>query len=243
MPVGHDQQLLTTLRKVVYDGFVTDGRPPTAAEAAQLLGLTPEQVLQGWRRLHDEHVLVLDRDRSAIRIAHPFSAKPQNFVVASGEQKWWGGCAWDSVGIMAALGQQVLVATTCVACGRPLALKADPARPPAEAYVAHLLVPAAHWWDDVVATCSTIRLACDPLHVRAWAASENGGNVGAVVDLETLWRMATVWYRDRLRDDFRRRTAQEANEIFSGLGLTGPFWTLPTPPAEATDTDSASSTW
>jgi hypothetical protein len=48
------------------------------------------------------------------------------------------------------------------------------------------------------------------------------------VDLETLWRLAMVWYRDRLRDDFRRRTPQEANEIFAGLGLTGSLWTLPT---------------
>ncbi len=227
MPVAQDQQRLRTLRKIVYDGFVSHGGPPTAAEAAQRLGLTLEQVLHGWRRLHDEHVLVLDAERSAIRIAHPFSARPMNFLVASSKQKWWGGCAWDSFGIMAALGQPVLVATTCVACGRPLALRADPARPPAEGYVAHLLVPAAHWWDDIVATCSTIRLACDALHVRAWAC-EQGRQVGAIVDLETLWRLGMVWYRDRLRDDFRRPTAQEAGEIFAGLGLTGSFWTLPT---------------
>jgi Alkylmercury lyase len=226
MPVAQDQRL-RTLRKVVYDSFVTEGRPPTAAEAARRLGLTPEEVLQGWRRLHDEHVLVLDAEQSAIRIAHPFSAKPMNFVVASAEQKWWGGCAWDSFGIMAALGQQVLVATACVACGKSLALQADPGRPPAEGYVAHVLVPAAQWWDDVVATCSTIRLACDALHVRAWAY-EHGEQVGAIVDLETLWRLAAVWYRDRLRDNFRRPTAQEANDIFAGLGLTDAFWTLPT---------------
>jgi hypothetical protein len=36
-----------------------------------------------------------------------------------------------------------------------------------------------------------------------------------------------VWYGDRLRDDFRRRTPTEANAIFADLGLTGPFWALP----------------
>jgi hypothetical protein len=36
-----------------------------------------------------------------------------HLVVASAEQRWWGGCAWDSLGIMAALDQPVLVATTC----------------------------------------------------------------------------------------------------------------------------------
>jgi len=150
-------------------------------------------------------------------MAHPFSARWMGFVVASKEQKWWGGCAWDSFGIMAALGRPVLVATTCVGCGRPLALSADPAKPPEEPYVAHFLVPAARWWDDVVWTCSNIRLACDAEHAR---------EPGAVVDLPTMWKLGSVWYGDRLRDDFRRRTPEEANATFADLGLTGPFWTL-----------------
>jgi hypothetical protein len=225
MPVDHDSQRLRDLRQVVYRSFVFDGRPPTAAEAAGQLGLAEEEVVAGWRRLHDEHVLVLTADRTAIRIAHPFSAAPMNFVVASDEQKWWGGCAWDSFGIMAALGRTVLVATTCLACRRPLALHADPERAPAEGYVAHVQVPAARWWDDVVVTCSTIRLACDALHVRSWAC-EQGQQVGAIVDLVTLWRLARLWYGDRLRDDFRRFTPQEADEVFAGLGLTGPFWSM-----------------
>jgi hypothetical protein len=229
MSVGHDPhphpRRLQELRQVVYRGFVAEGRPPTAAEAASRLGLSEEEVLAGWRELHDEHVLMLDAERTAIRMAHPFSAAPMHFVVASAEQKWWGGCAWDSFGIMAALGRPVLVATTCLACERPLAVRADPERPPAAGYVAHLLVPAAHWWDDVVATCSTIRLACDPLHVRAWAW-EHDERTGAVVDLVTLWRLATLWYGDRLRDDFRRRTPKDAATVFAGLGLTNPFWSM-----------------
>ncbi|HET9557206.1 MAG TPA: organomercurial lyase, partial [Actinomycetota bacterium] len=124
-----DTQRLRELRQVVYREFVEEGHPPTAAEAARRLDVGVEEVLAGWGRLHDEHVLVLDEDRVGVRMAHPFSARPMHFVVASDEQKWWGGCAWDSFGIMAALGQEVLVATTCLGCGRPLALLADPKAP------------------------------------------------------------------------------------------------------------------
>ncbi|HET6747810.1 MAG TPA: alkylmercury lyase family protein [Actinomycetes bacterium] len=226
LPADHDERRLLELRQVVYRTFVREGRPPAAAEAATALGTGEEEVLAGWRVLHDRHVLVLDADRAAIRMAHPFSARWMGFVVASEEQKWWGGCAWDSFGIMAALDRPVLVATTCIGCGRPLALRADPARPPEEAHVVHVLVPAARWWDDVVWACSNIRLACDAGHVAAWAA-RHGEPVGAVVDLPTMWRLASAWYGDRLRDDFRRRTPAEANAIFAGLGLTGPFWKLP----------------
>ena len=223
-----DTQRLRELRQVVYREFVEEGRPPTAAEAARRLRLGVEEVLAGWGRLHDEHALVLDADRVEVRMAHPFSAAPMHFVVASDEQKWWGGCAWDSFGIMAALGRQVLVATTCLGCGRPLALLADPQAPPPEPYVAHFLVPAARWWDDVVRTCSTIRLACQAGHVETWAA-EAGQPVGAVVDLATMWRLGTVWYEDRLHDDHRRRTPPEATAVFASLGLTGPFWDMAGP--------------
>ena len=89
-----DTQRLRELRQVVYREFVEQGRPPTAAEAARRLRLGVEEVLAGWGRLHDDHVLVLDEDRVAIRMAHPFSARQMHFVVASAEQKWWGGCAW-----------------------------------------------------------------------------------------------------------------------------------------------------
>jgi hypothetical protein len=77
----------------------------------------------------------------------------------------------------------------------------------------------------VVRTCSTIRLACHPDHVEAWAA-DAGEPVGAVVDLATMWRLGTVWYADRLHDDHRRRTPREATAVFAGLGLTGPFWDM-----------------
>ncbi|HEV3398763.1 MAG TPA: hypothetical protein VG693_05680, partial [Actinomycetes bacterium] len=69
------------------------------------------------------------------------------------------------------------------------------------------------------------RLACGPEHVQRWATAE-GERVGAVVDLGTLWRLGKVWYGDRLHDDFRRRTPEEAAAVFAEHGLTGPFWVL-----------------
>jgi hypothetical protein len=36
---------------------------------------------------------------------------------------------------------------------------------------------------------------------------------------------------DRLEPAWRRRSAEEAQSVFSGLGLTDPFWRLAAPPS------------
>jgi hypothetical protein len=62
-------------------------------------------------------------------------------------------------------------------------------------------------------------------HVDRWC-EQTGIERGAVFPLETAWRLADAWYRDRLRPDWRRRAPEEAEAIFTQLGLTGPFWRL-----------------
>ena len=47
-----------------------------------------------------------------------------------------------------------------------------------------------------------------------------------LVDLETLWRLATIWYASRLTPEARRPIGDEIREVFAGLGLTGSFWRL-----------------
>ena len=61
-----------------------------------------------------------------------------------------------------------------------------------------------------------------------WCA-ERGRPVGAVISLPTTWALAQAWYSDRLEPGWRRRTAAEAQAIFTGLGLTDPFWRLAAP--------------
>ena len=164
-------------------------------------------------------MLVLDGDRVGVRMAHPFSSRPMGFVVASDEQKWWGGCAASSFRIMAA--------STGGSWSRPPAWAAggrSPCWPTRRRRRRARRSARRYWWDDVVRTCSTIRLACHAGHVE-WAAA-TGKQAGAVVDLATMWRLGKVWYGDRLHDDHRRRTPAEAIAAFAELGLTGPFWRL-----------------
>src|SRR3954454_23240142 len=120
-------------------------------------------------------------------MAHPFSAWPMGFVVREGDRFWWGGCAWDSFGIMAALGRSLEVTTTCPGCGAPPRYSAPPDAP--GELVVRLPRTAAEWWDDVVATCSSIRAFCSAGHVEDWLArNPELPEAGATVPAEQLYR-------------------------------------------------------
>ena len=90
------------LRNRTYGLFVRLGRAPTSDEVAGDLGMSREDVRAGWRRLHEEHALVLEPSTGEIRMANPFSAIPTAFRVQAGGRWWYGNCAWDAFGIPAA---------------------------------------------------------------------------------------------------------------------------------------------
>ena len=49
---------------------------------------------------------------------------------------------------------------------------------------------------------------------------------GALMTPEQMWRLADTWYQDRDDPSWRRRSVDEAEDVFAGIGLTGEFWRL-----------------
>ena len=140
------------LRNVSYGLFVELGHAPTAEEAALAAGSTRPEVEDGWRRLHDAHALVLEPDAPRIRMANPFSAVPTPYRVRARGRTWFGNCAWDALGICAALGADGTVETVCPDCGDEISLELRSMRPEPGDLLFHCLVPAANWWDDIAHT-------------------------------------------------------------------------------------------
>jgi hypothetical protein len=62
-------------------------------------------------------------------------------------------------------------------------------------------------------------------HIDRWAEARRAPR-GATLTMQQLWGLASVWYHDRLSPTWRRRTAEEAEEVFAGLGLKDGFWKL-----------------
>jgi hypothetical protein len=218
------------LRNLVYKTLAAEGRAPSVAELARKRGLTSALVQEMLRTLADEHALVLAPDGDAVRMAHPFSAWPMAFVVTPSDgrddRRWWGGCAWDSFGISAALGLDVRIDTACPNCGAQLALAIGPATPPPATLAVWFPKPADQWWDDVVGTCTMIRMFCDRSHVEEWSRGE-GQRGGQTVDAITVWRLSGPWYGDRLRPDYAAHTRDHNQTLLQQCGLVGDFWRLP----------------
>jgi hypothetical protein len=140
------------LRRTTYRMFVELGQAPSVEETAALPGLDAAGVRAGWQRLHEAHALVLDAASGAIRMANPFSAIPTAYRVRAGGREWYANCAWDAIGICAALDVDGEIETACPECGDPIGLEVRERRPSDTTLLFHCLVPAAHWWDDIVFT-------------------------------------------------------------------------------------------
>ena len=137
------------LRNSTYQLFVALGRAPTAGEVAATVGSTTTDVQAGWRRLHEGHALVLHAGRSELRMANPFSAVPTAHRVHAAGRWWYANCAWDAVGICAALHTDGQIQTSCPDCGEVVEVDIRDERPGDATLRFHCLVPAASWWDDI----------------------------------------------------------------------------------------------
>jgi hypothetical protein len=113
------------------------------------LGLSGDEADASFTRLEEGHVLVFAPGTRTIWMANPLSAFPTPFRVETPRGDYWGNCIWDAFGVVAMLGGDGVVRTSCADCGDAMALTvAGGDLQPAEG-VAHFAVPAQSWWDNM----------------------------------------------------------------------------------------------
>ncbi len=141
------------IRNHVYGSFVRDGRAQTAAEAAAALGLALEETEAAYQRLHDAHALVLHAGTTEIRMLNPFSAVETPYRVEAEGRSWYANCAWDALGIPAALHGDGRIEAECPDCGKRLGLEVRGGELVSGGeLLVHFVVPARRWWDDIAFT-------------------------------------------------------------------------------------------
>ena len=138
------------LRNATYQQYAATGRVPSVAVVAAAVGVSDDDVIAGWRRLHDAHALVLDGD--ALRMLNPFSLVRTTYRVTTGGRFWYANCAWDAFGVCSALRTPGRIETSCPDCGASLVIDSDEDTAATRALLFHCLVPARHWWDDIAFT-------------------------------------------------------------------------------------------
>jgi hypothetical protein len=142
----------TALRFAVYQHFASTGQAPSLARMAARCECSEQEVRAGYARLRANRVLLLEPDGATIRMAPPFSGVPTQHTVDVGPVRYFANCAWDALGIPAALHQKGVVHSSCGQSGAPLELRVGLQGPEASSWLFHCQVPAARWWADLIFT-------------------------------------------------------------------------------------------
>jgi hypothetical protein len=144
------QEFNNAVRTFVVSTLRHTGSAPSVGDLAAAMKAEPEDVAAALRTLASGHALVLDHASGCVRMAHPFSGVPTDFVVTIDGRRWFANCAWDGLSILAMLGDGCLD-THSPATGEPLRFEVDGGTVRGDGLI-HFLVPARHFWDDIVFT-------------------------------------------------------------------------------------------
>ena len=145
--------LETTVKLNIYETIAETTKAPTSAEVAAAIGLSVEEVEASFQRLYTKRLLVLEPgSASHIRMAPPFSGVETSHLVDIDGKLYFANCAWDALGIAAALHHDADIKTSCADCGEPMSFQIRNGKPVSQECAIHFAVPAAHWWDDIIYT-------------------------------------------------------------------------------------------
>ena len=138
------------IKLAVYRHTARTGFPPAAAEAAQGAGITVDELKAAYARLAARRLLVLEPDGSDDPDGAAFLGRSTQHLVRS-EVSYFANCAWDALGIPAAL-QRPAVVIRAASSRMCRSARGRRRRPRAFGLLFHCLVPAAQWWEDIVFT-------------------------------------------------------------------------------------------
>ncbi len=149
-----DENLVWQGRHFVYSHFADTTRPPSVDETAAHFGISPEKSSELYKELHNRHALFLDVDKVAIRMANPFSGIPTDFKVHANGKTYCANCAWDMLGIPAALHCDAVIDAVCTESNEKVELQVQNGklRFTNDDLRIHFPLPFARWYDDLVFT-------------------------------------------------------------------------------------------
>jgi hypothetical protein len=137
------------LRQYVYEQILAEGAPPSSARIAERFNAARADALAALAGLKIGKTVLVHPRTGEIWMAGPFSSVPTPYVVERGGRQWFTNCIWDLLGAAVLVGQPVQLRASCVESGEPFVADLDPARGISSDWVAHLLLPARQWYDDV----------------------------------------------------------------------------------------------
>ncbi|KAF4949267.1 hypothetical protein FGADI_9038 [Fusarium gaditjirri] len=215
----------SSLHEAIISSFLTAQRAPTVSEIATRFQCDEATARQGLQTLADYHGAVLHPNSDEVWVAHPFSAAPTTCIVSAGERKWWGNCAWCSLGVMHLVGRTATLTTRLGAIGDEVTIRIEDGKLLDKDFVIHFPIPMRNAWDNVIYTCSVQLLFRDETEVDEWCLTR-GVPKGDVRPIEQIWDFAAEWYGRHADKNWTKWSLHEAVEIFRRHNLTGSIWAI-----------------
>jgi len=150
--VDNDSELFDwTVRNAVYATILERTVPPTVDETAAALGVSPDDVRFAYERLNGRHAFFLTPGSHDVRMAHPFSGVPTAFRVEADDRTYWANCAWDTLGIPAALHADARIEAP-TGGGESIQFAIEAGQLTGWDGVVHFPLPFRRWYDDLIET-------------------------------------------------------------------------------------------
>jgi hypothetical protein len=146
------EDLLWEIRAFVYHHFAETTRAPSLEDTAARFALADGEAASAYDQLHQHHALFLKPGTHNILMANPFSGIETPFNVRANGKTYFANCAWDSLGIPAALHVDAQIEATCSQSGHPIRLSVKDEQISKSDTLVHFLVPFREWYNDLVFT-------------------------------------------------------------------------------------------
>jgi hypothetical protein len=147
-----DENKIWEIRAFIYRHFAETTRPATVDETASRFALSDEEAGSAYEELHRRHALYLKPGTHEILMANPFSGVETPFRVHANDKTYFANCAWDSLGIPAALYADAEIEAACAQSGEPICLHVKGGQVMDSGALIHFLIPFHAWYDDLVST-------------------------------------------------------------------------------------------
>jgi len=144
--------LLWQIRHFVYKHFTDTTHPPNVDVTATHFNISKEEAGEYYKELHNRHAIFLDLETLTVRMANPFSGVPTDFKVHVNRRTYYANCAWDMLGIPAALHRDAVIEAKFTESNDPVQIETKNGQISNPQLLIHFPLSFSRWYDDLVFT-------------------------------------------------------------------------------------------
>lgn len=223
------EELENRSRKFIFDYFFKNSRAPVVEEMMESFHLDRVETYRLLKRLEELHHIILVPGTQRILMANPFSAIATPFVDRIQGQSYFANCAWDTVSMHVMVEKDAEVESFCHHCGGPIRIslsngknvKSKPENP-----LIFLSVPVAHWYDNLINTCSNNMVYfASKDHQKEWLDS-NPNLHGETLTIDKMAEACQPLSKNRMSLNYVRPTSDKLVAYWNTIGLRGEYWKI-----------------